>query len=125
MNLTKRFFYYFGGFAIGLVILYFFIGGSGASCKYDYDPNARTLKNIRTKPRLVSENTIQVLSEHQLDTSAITQLLSEGDVLFSESNTQLDSCKIYIIEGIVSEKNLRISIENCANLATIFSTEVN
>lgn len=125
MNLTKRFFYYFGGFAIGLVILYFFIGGSGASCQYDYGPNARTLKNIRTKPRLVSEKAIQILSENQLDTSAISILLRKGDVIFSESNTKLDSCKIYVIEGVVSEKNLRISLENCANVATIFSTEVN
>ena len=125
MYLTKRFFYYFGGFAIGLVILYFFIGGSGASCEYDYGPNARTLKNIRNKPRLVSEKTLQVLSDNQLDTTAITLLLKKGNVLFRESNTELDSCKIYVIEGVVSEKNLRISIENCAELATIFSTEVN
>ncbi len=125
MNLTKRFFYYFGGFAIGLVLLYFFIGGAGASCEYDYGPNARTLKNIRTKKRIISEKSMNVLVENQLDSLAITQLLNNGDVLFSQSNTKLDSCKIYIIEGVVSKKNLRISIENCINRATVLDAEVN
>jgi hypothetical protein len=125
MNLTKRIFYYFGGFAIGLVLLYFFIVGSGASCEYDYGPNARTLKNIRTKKRMITEKSLAVLLENQLDTSAITQLLKNGDVLFSESNTELDSCKVYIIEGIVSEKNLRVSVENCMNRATVLDAEVN
>ena len=52
MSILKRFAFYFGGFALGLVLLYFFIGGSGASCEYDYGPNSRTLKNIRLKERV-------------------------------------------------------------------------
>ena len=44
MSILKRFAFYFGGFAIGIVLLFFFIGGSGASCEFDYTPNARVLK---------------------------------------------------------------------------------
>jgi len=47
-------------------------------------------------------------------------------VLFSESNTKLDSCKIYVIEGnSASEENsetikkLKIKVENCDSIATI------
>ena len=125
MKLAKRFFFYFGGFAIGLVLLYFFVGGSGASCDYAYGPSARTLKNIRNKERVFSEETLIKLSDHNLDTSAVSFLLRSGDVLFSESNTRLDSCKIYIIKGVISNKNLKISVENCNKTVTIRSAEIN
>jgi len=124
MNLAKRFLFYFGGFAIGIVILYFFIGGSGASCEYDYGPTARTLKNIRLKDRVFTNESLDALSAHQLDTSSISALLKTGDVVFSESNTELDSCKIYVIQGEVSEKNLRISVENCEKQATILTAQI-
>jgi hypothetical protein len=125
MKLAKRFFFYFGGFTIGLVILYFFVAGSGASCDYAYGPNARTLKNIRIKERVYSEETLINLSNYELDTSAISILLQNGDVLFSESNTQLDSCRVYVIEGVISKKNLKISVQNCEKTATIRSAEIN
>lgn len=123
MNLAKRFLFYFGGFAIGIVLLYFFIGGSGASCEYDYGPDARTLKNIRLKQRAYTDASLQALASQQLDTASISDLLKTGDVLFSESNTKLDSCKIYVIEGEASEKMLKISVENCEKQATVLSVQ--
>lgn len=122
MKLIYRIAYYLGGFTIGLIILFFFLGGKKASC--DYSPNARTLKNIRIKERHFSKNTLQELTNNQLDTSAISTLLREGDVLFSESNTQLDSCKLYVIKGEVSKKNLKIVVENCEAKATVQEIEV-
>jgi hypothetical protein len=125
MKLAKRFFFYFGGFTIGLVILYFFVAGSGASCDYAYGPNARTLKNIRIKERVFTEATLENLANHQLDTSAISLLLQSGEVLFRESKTRLDSCRVYVIEGVISKKNLKISVQNCEKTATIRSAEIN
>ena len=55
---------------------------------------------------------------------AISILLDDGDVLFSESNTELDSCRIYVIEGEISEKNLKITVENCEKLATVVEAEL-
>ncbi len=124
MNLSRRFLYYFGGFAIGLILLYFFVGGAGASCEYDYGPNARVLKNIRLKKHVFTEKTTDVIWNAGLDTTAITQLFHNGDVLFSESNTKLDSCKLYVIEGVANEKELRITVENCDSIATVISTEI-
>lgn len=126
MPLFKRFLFYFGGFAIGIVLLYFFIGGSGASCEYDYGPNSRTLKNIRIKERVFSETVLDKLKNQQLDTSAISYLLREGNVLFSESNTKLETCKVYVIEGEVSkdsEKEMKITVENCENKATVLEVK--
>lgn len=122
MKFIHRLGFYLGGFTIGLLLLFFFLGGKKTSCAYG--PEARTLKNIKIKQRLFSEKTLTFLANNQLDTSAVSSLLNHGDVLFSESNTKLDSCKQYIIVGMVSEKNIKIRVENCEEKATILDAEM-
>lgn len=102
--------------------MFFILSGKKTSCAYG--PESRTLKNIKLKPRAFSEETLNVLRENKMDTAVVTTLLDEGDVLFSESSTKLDSCKIYVIEGMISEKNLKIKIENCENKATVIEAQV-
>ncbi|GAB5399356.1 MAG: hypothetical protein Aureis2KO_09410 [Aureisphaera sp.] len=85
----------------------------------DYLPNARVLKNIRLKKRAFSDNVLQELTRQQLDTSAISKVLEDGDVLFSQSDTERDDCNLYVIRGEVSEKWLKITVENCENLAKV------
>jgi len=121
MKFVHRLAYYLGGFGIGLIILFFFLGGKKTSC--DYGPNARTLKNIRIKKRVFSEASLLKLQQNSLDTAAISFILKDGDVLFSESNRELDSCKQYAIEGEVSEKILKIQVENCEETATIMDVD--
>lgn len=122
MKLAYRLVYFSGGFLIGIALLFFILSGKKTSCAYG--PESRTLKNIKLKPRSFSEETLNVLRENKMDTAVVTTLLNEGDVLFSESSTKLDSCKIYVIEGIISEKNLKIKIENCENKATVIEAQV-
>jgi hypothetical protein len=128
MSILKRFAFYFGGFAIGIVLLFFFIGGRGASCEFDYSPNARVLKNIRDKDRKLSLKSISTLKENRIDTSFISLALKDGNVLFSKSNTSLDSCKIYQIEfpiAIESKiKLLYLTIENCDKIAILQEIEI-
>ena len=121
MSLFKRFLYYFAGVAIGVVILYFFLGKKSAS--FDYGPNARTLKNIRSKDRIINPNVVLELQNKGLDTASISKILKDGDVLFSESNTELDSCKIYVVEGEIEKKIIKLTIENCEKRALIKSLE--
>ncbi|MCB0468194.1 MAG: hypothetical protein KDC64_08300 [Aequorivita sp.] len=122
MKLAYRLAYFSGGFLIGIALLFFILSGKKTSCAYG--PESRTLKNIRLKERAFSESTLQILRENKMDTSAISILLDDGDVLFSESNTELDSCRIYVIEGEISEKNLKITVENCEKLATVVEAEL-
>ncbi|MBG42913.1 MAG: hypothetical protein CL530_02990 [Aequorivita sp.] len=122
MKLAYRLAYFSGGFLIGIALLFFILSGKKTSCAYG--PESRTLKNIRLKNRAFSESTLQILRENKMDTSAVSTLLEDGDVLFSESNTELDSCRIYVIEGEFSEKNLKITVENCEKLATVIEAEV-
>lgn len=117
MKLIHRLAYYLGGFVIGLIILYFFLDGKDAS--FDYFANARTLKDIRLKKREFKPNTLQALQNKDLDTAAISSILNNGNVLFSESNRDLDSCKIYVIEGEVNQNLLKITMENCSKVARL------
>jgi hypothetical protein len=122
MRIRQRFVFYGIGFIIGLILLFFFLGGKRTSC--DYGPNSRVLKNIRIKERLFSETTLQQLTNHQLDTSSISTLLRKGNVLFGESTRGLDSCKVYVIEGTSMKKELKMTVKNCDSIATVQRVEV-
>lgn len=122
MILKYRLLYFSGGFILGLFFLFFIFSGKKASCAYG--PQSRTLKNIRLKDRVFSENTLQVLHSNKMDTSAVSKLLLDGSVLFSESITTLDSCNQYVIEGEIASKLLKIKVENCDKLATVLEAWV-
>ncbi|MDB4114662.1 hypothetical protein N9572_03955 [Flavobacteriaceae bacterium] len=119
MHIAKRFGFYGFGFIIGLLLLFFFLNGKKAGC--DYGPDARTLKNIKIKQRVFSTQSLQDLKQNNLDTSAVSSLLRFGDVNFGESNTKLDSCNVYVIEGFVNKINLKMRVQNCNKTATITS----
>lgn len=122
MHIAKRFGFYGFGFIIGLVLLFFFLNGKKAGC--DYGPDARTLKNIKIKQRVFSTQSLQELKNNNLDTATVSSLLKLGDVNFGESNTKLDSCKVYVIEGSVKKIKLKMSVQNCEKTATITSIAV-
>ncbi len=117
MKLAQRLLYYLGGFGIGLILLFFFLGGKKTSC--DYGPDARVLKNIRIKKRIFSEDARNTMQIHQIDTADISSILKKGGVNFSKSNTEMDSCKIYFIEGVIKQKNINLLVENCDSIAKI------
>lgn len=117
MGLLKRFAYYFGGFTIGVIILLFILDKKNASC--DYSPNARVLKNINTKVREVNPEVLRILLNNKMDTSFVSNTLKHGSVLFKESQTQLDSCNIYVVRGAKEWKNWKLSVENCEEVAKV------
>lgn len=121
MTFLQRFGYYLGGFSVGLIILAFFLSGKKTSCAYG--PNARTIKNISNKERLYSEIVSLKLHQKEIDTATISKIIRYGTVDFSESNVKLDSCKIYVINTEISEKNYKLTVENCETKATILSIE--
>lgn len=102
---------------MGIIILIFFLGGKRASC--DYSPNDRTLKNIRIKERIFSEEALIFFEKNNLDTSAVDYILNDGSVNFSKSKTQAEPCRIYFIEGETESGNIELQIENCDKTATI------
>lgn len=117
MKFIHRLGYYLGGFAIGLVILAFFLSGKKTSCAYG--PDARVLKNIRLKERAFSEEALLQMRNLQIDTAAINTVLSRGDVDFGRSNTKTDSCKTYLVTGNTTSGELEMLFQNCDSLATL------
>ena len=91
MKFIHRLGYYLGGFSIGLIILAFFLSGKKTSC--DYSPEARVLKNLRIKERTYSEEALDQLRQHQIDTAQISTILNTGDVDFGRSDRDRKPCK--------------------------------
>lgn len=119
MKFIHRLAFYLFGFSIGLIFLFFFLNKKGASC--DYSPNARVLKNIRSKSLVYTNEVFTKIQEDKLDTAYVSYLLQHGNVDFGESNTQPKDCKRYVINGNVQEKKLTLQVENCAEEAVIIS----
>jgi len=117
MKFTQRLAYYLSGFAIGLIILMFFLNGKDASC--DYGPNARTVKNINSKSIIYSEEASNFIKESTLDSTTISNLIKYGNVDFSKSDRSLDSCKVYHIDNSYKERDIVLTIENCDSIATV------
>ena len=108
MSLYKRLLFYFFGFTIGLIFLFFFMNKKEAT--FNYSPK-RVLADIQKKEWIfVSID----------DSSKIkkTNIINNFKVDFSKSNVELDSCKIYIVESKNQEDKLYYKIENCSRKAT-------
>jgi hypothetical protein len=121
MKFTQRLAYYLGGFALGLVLLMFFLNGKDASC--DYGPNARTVKNISSKPIHYSEEASSFIDNQQLDSTTIVNLVKYGSVDFSESKNIIDSCRVYLIENSYKERDMALTVKNCDSLATLLTID--
>ncbi len=117
MRLLHRFAYFSVGLIMGIVILMFFLSGKRTSC--DYSPNARTLKNIRIKDRVFSDEAYRFFQFNNIDTSNVSVILEEGKVNFGKSNTKNDPCNIYFVAGAANSKKIELQIENCETTATI------
>ncbi|WP_340063116.1 DUF4258 domain-containing protein [Ascidiimonas aurantiaca] len=105
MSLLKRIGFYLIGFAIGLVILSFFF--KGKDTKFCYSPNCRVLKELRSKPMELGKGIALK------DTLVIKTLLTNGDVVFSKSDTRAKPCKLYTVEGSHNTKEIEITLKNC------------
>lgn len=117
MKFINRLGFYLGGFAIGLIILTFILSGKNTSC--DYGPNARTVKNITSKPLEYSLSTEDYISEVGLDSTTVSNLIKYGDVDFNKSIINEESCNTYFIESSYKDQDVTITVLNCKDKAII------
>ena len=122
MQLLKRIAYYLGGLSLGLIVLAFFFSGKKTSCAYF--PEARVLKNLRTKPYTITPEASLAMTTLVLDTITINRLLQLGDVDFGLSEQRREPCAHYVIFG-ASEKglDLRMELDNCEKEVKITSLQ--
>ena len=122
MKLIQRIGYYLGGFSIGLIILAFFLSGKKTSCSYG--PDARVLKNINSKTIIYHTVINDFISNNVIDSMQIRTILKKGDINFSESDPRHEPCGVYLVEGELDDKAVVLTVENCAETATITNLEI-
>ncbi len=56
-----------------------------------------------------------------IDTSQIKQLFTDGDIDFGKSDTKSNPCKTYLVEGLLDEDEVIVSLKNCKEKAILES----
>ena len=123
MQWLKRVGYYLIGIALGSLVVLFIWKGKDVS--FDYGMDARTLKTIRIKKRLFSDNAQQILATSKIDTTTISTILNNGDVDFGKSKPRLKPCAEYFITGKDSLSHIDLYIIRCDSTATIDKITIN
>jgi len=116
-DMKRRFGLYGFGFAMGIVLVFFFLGGKNASC--NWMPNARMLEIIRSKQISYSNNVQAKIDNSVIDSTDIDNILLLGDIDFSKSQVKNDPCRNYLINGEIRNQEVSITVIICDSLATI------
>ena len=117
MEMKRRFALYGFGFALGLILVFFFLGGKKASC--NWLPNDRILNIIQQKEVSFSPEVWADLPGIGADSTDIYSILRTGDVDFSKSRVKNEPCRQYWIRGTRRQRNLQITVEVCDSTALV------
>ncbi|WP_026777659.1 DUF4258 domain-containing protein [Polaribacter sp. Hel_I_88] len=115
--LIKRIGYYLVGVSLGSIGVYFFWQKKNAT--FDYGMDARTLKTIRIKERVFSDNAKRVMLNSDIDTTKISTILHTGDVDFGKSKPRQKPCAEYYITGNNELENISLYVSRCDSVSTI------
>jgi len=116
MTFKQRLPFFLGGLALGIIIVVFFLNKKNTS--FDYTPNARVLKNIRSKDRIFSSEVLLMINSSKIDTAQISQILKNGNAdIWNKIKT--DSCIQYHIKGRKNLQHITLTVKNCDSTATI------
>jgi hypothetical protein len=114
MKFYQRLAYYLFGFLVGMVFLFMILNGKESGCSYF--PNARVLKDLRSKPFYYSDTAAKKIAQKWVDTSDIRKTLTYGDIDFDKSNVKIQGGKLYIIEGkTTQEQKIILEVINYSN----------
>jgi len=116
-DMKTRFALYGFGFFIGIIIVFFFLGGKKASC--NWLPNDRMLNIIQQKHISFSPQVKNQLTSTDVDSLDIMQILIDGDIDFSKSQVKNEPCRNYWIQGSLEQNNLVITVELCDSIALV------
>ena len=116
-DMRTRFTLYGFGFVLGIILVFFFLGGKNASC--NWMPNQRILNIIKQKKLSISESVKNDMRDKSVDSLDIMKILDNGDIDFSKSQVKNDPCRNYWIQGNSKQKDLIITVEICDSLAVV------
>ena len=115
--LIKRIGYFLVGASISCVGVYFFWQKKNAT--FDYGMDARTLKTIRIKKRVISDDAKKVMLNSDIDSTKIATILYTGDVDFGKSKPRQKPCAEYYVTGNKDLKNISLYVSRCDSTSTI------
>ncbi|MEE9407401.1 MAG: DUF4258 domain-containing protein [Polaribacter sp.] len=115
--LVKRIFYYLVGLSLGSIGVYFFWQKKNAT--FDYGMDARTLKTIRIKKRLFSDDAKTAMQKFDIDSLKISTILHNGDVDFGKGKPRQRPCAEYYITGSKELENVSLLVKRCDSTSTI------
>ncbi|AQS93213.1 MULTISPECIES: DUF4258 domain-containing protein [Polaribacter] len=121
--LAKRIFYYLVGLTLGSIGVYFFWQKKNAS--FDYGMDARTLKTIRIKKRLFSDEAKNAMLKFDIDTLKISTILENGDVDFGKGKPRQKPCAEYFVTGKKELEKVSLLVKRCDSTSTIQKVIVN
>ena len=107
MKLSSRLIYFMGGFLIGICILIFI--WDKKNTKFPYMPDARVINDVNSKNVHYSNKLHTAFAKNIITASQIQDILKNGNVNFSKSNTKIDTCKVYYLES----KKKSFIVKNC------------
>lgn len=119
MKLLYRLGYYLAGFSVGLILLTFIFSGKKTSC--NYGPSARVKDNMLQKTIQISPEILRRF--HEINDSILRDMITQGSIDFSKSETQLDSCRQYYIE-IDQKAASFLQVENCKRQLKVFNMQL-
>ncbi len=109
--------YFGGGAIIGTFIALFILKKKDVS--FDYLPNDRVLKTLRTKQRKFDDKAYQFFVSQSIDTSNVELFLTHADVDFGKSKPREKPCNFYHIETEYKKQKLGLYVKNCDTIVTI------
>lgn len=120
-GIGKRIQYYLIGVILGCLAVYAIFGNrSDIGC--DYFPNARVMKNIRTKALVYSDLAKCQQECLKLDSLDMNQIFAAGKVDFSESEPRKKPCGEYIVvTRLPDDREIFATVENCDSTATLLN----
>ncbi|WP_124980413.1 DUF4258 domain-containing protein [Nonlabens xiamenensis] len=117
MKFIKRLGFYGVGFSMGMVFLIFFLTGKRAQCTWL--PEDRVINDIRKKSIHFSPEIRTMLANREIDTVTIKNILIDGEIDFSKSNTDTVPCNFYHISGKRELNKVSLWVRNCERTARV------
>lgn len=117
MSIRKRIAFFAVGLLIGIVFVKLIFGKKDVS--FDYLPNDRVLKTLKTKQRVFDDKALDFFNSEAIDTSLVEEFLNNGDVNFSASQQREKPCNFYQIENEMNKQKYALYVKNCDTLVTI------
>lgn len=114
MKFIHRLKYFLVGFGIGLIAVFFFFKDRG----WDWLPGNRVTKFVLTNPIEIDEDFLLVLDKNKIKTDLLFNVIENGSVLFSESETK-ERVKNYKLELDTFKLTILVSFED--SLSTIIN----